>query len=129
MQVIVQALGNDIKNMVVYQDDICLDSATEELNLKTDLILNKLRWSGMTINEKKYIYDGKRISSLGYSISKEGISPYQFIWSQNDIILSTFTSKHSISEILSQEDYPMMYLSRGFRYYLDHYLGSSVSAR
>lgn len=74
MQVIVQATGNDIKNMVVYQDDICLDSAIEELNIKTDLIL---KWSGMTINEKKYIYDGKRISSLGYSISKEGISPYQ----------------------------------------------------
>lgn len=73
MQVLVQVLGNDIKNMVVYQDNICLNSPIEELNPKTDLILNRLRWSGMTINEKKYIYNGKRISSLGYSISKEGL--------------------------------------------------------
>ena len=70
-----QVLGEDIKNMVYYQDDICIGATNEnELKNKIDIVLNRLRNTGMTINEKKCINDSK-ISFLGYTISKEGISP------------------------------------------------------
>ena len=49
-----QVLEEDIKNMVCYQDDICIGATNEnELKKKTNIILNRLRNSGMTINEKK----------------------------------------------------------------------------
>ena len=47
-----QVLGEDFKNMVCYQDDICIRSINEnELKKKTDIVLNRLRNAGMT-NEK-----------------------------------------------------------------------------
>ena len=49
-----QVLGGDIKNMVCYQDDICIGTTNEnELKKKTDFVLNRLRNTGMTLNEKK----------------------------------------------------------------------------
>ena len=48
-----QVLGEDIKNMVCYQDDICIRATNEnELKKKTDIVLNRLRNAGMTIKEK-----------------------------------------------------------------------------
>ena len=39
--------------MVCNQDDICIGATQEnELKKKTDIILNRLRNAGMTINEK-----------------------------------------------------------------------------
>ena len=46
-----QVLGENIKNMVSYQDDICI-GATNENELKTEIILNISRNAEMTINEK-----------------------------------------------------------------------------
>ena len=48
-----QVFGEDIKNMVCYQDDICIGATNEnKLKKKTDIILNRLRNAGMTLNEK-----------------------------------------------------------------------------
>ena len=48
-----QVLGEVIKDMVYYQDGICIGATNEnELKKKTDIILNRLRNAGMTINEK-----------------------------------------------------------------------------
>ena len=48
-----QVLGEDIKNMVCYQDNISIGATNEnELKKKTNIILNRLRNAGMTINEK-----------------------------------------------------------------------------
>ena len=56
--------------MVCYQDDICIRATNEnELKKKTDIVLNRLRNAGITINEK--------LSFFGYSISKEGIPSKQ----------------------------------------------------
>ena len=62
--------------MVCYQDDICIGDINEnELKKKTDIVLNRLRNAGMTINEKKKCVNNcSKTSFLGYSISKEGIS-------------------------------------------------------
>ena len=73
-----QVLGEDIKNMVCYQDDICIRAINEnELKKKMDNVLNRLRNAGMTLNEKKSINNYSKISFLGYTILKEGISPEQ----------------------------------------------------
>ena len=49
-----QVLGEDIKNLVRYQDAICIEATNEnELKKKTDIVLNRLRNAGMTMNEKK----------------------------------------------------------------------------
>ena len=46
-------LGENKKNMVYYQDDICIGATNEnELKKKTNNVLNKLRNAGITINEK-----------------------------------------------------------------------------
>ena len=48
-----QVLGEDIKNIVCYQDDICIGGTNEnESKKKTDIILNRLKNTGITINEK-----------------------------------------------------------------------------
>ena len=68
-----QVLGEVIKNMVCYQDDICTGATNEnELKKITDIILNRLRNAGMRINEKKKcINNWSKISFLGYTILKE----------------------------------------------------------
>ena len=51
-----QVLGEDIKNMVCYQDDICIGATNEnELKKKTDIVLNRLRNAGMTKNDSSKI--------------------------------------------------------------------------
>ena len=69
--------------MVCCQEDICIGATNEnefkkkkKKRKKTDIILNRLRNAGMTINEK-CVNNISKISFLGYSISKEGISPDQ----------------------------------------------------
>ena len=46
------------------------------LKKKTDIALNRLKTAGMTIN-KKCVINWRKISFLGYTIPKEGISPDQ----------------------------------------------------
>ena len=49
-----QVLGEDMKNMACYQDDIYIGTTNEnELKKKTNIILNRLRNAGM-INEKMH---------------------------------------------------------------------------
>ena len=48
-----QVLEEDMKNMVCCQDDICRGATNEnKLKKKTNIVLNRLRNVGMTINEK-----------------------------------------------------------------------------
>ena len=49
-----QVLGEHIKNMVCYQDDIFIGAINEnELKKKTDIIFYRLRNAELTINGKK----------------------------------------------------------------------------
>ena len=49
-----QVLGEDIKNIVCYEDDICIGPTNKnELKKKTNIVLNRLRNAGMTIKKKK----------------------------------------------------------------------------
>ena len=69
-----QVLGEDIKNIFCYPDDICIGATNEnELKMKTDIVLNIFRNAGMTMN-KKFVNNCCKIS-FGNSISKEVISP------------------------------------------------------
>ena len=71
-----QVLGEHIKDMVCYQDDICIGATNEnEFKKKTNIVLNILRNAGKKM--KKCVNNRSEISFLGYSISKEGISPDQ----------------------------------------------------
>ena len=49
-----QVIGEDTKYKVCYQDNICIGATNEnEFKKKIDIVLNRLRNAGMTINEKK----------------------------------------------------------------------------
>ena len=64
-----------VDNIIIYQDDICLkDRTREELKSKTEQVLRRLKQAGMTLDRDKYKSDCKKISFLGYQISREGIS-------------------------------------------------------
>ena len=70
--------------MICYQDNICIGATNEkELKKKTDIVLNRLRNTGMIINEKKCVNNNSKISLLEYTISKEGISPDQTLIEKN----------------------------------------------
>ena len=76
--------------MVCYREDICIGVINEnELKRKIDIVLNKLRNAGMTINEKKNVNNSSKISFLGYTISKEGISPDQALIKKTKNIYTT----------------------------------------
>ena len=64
--------------MVCYLDNIYIGANNEnKLKKKNDIVLNRLRNTEMTINEKKKcVNNSSKISFLGYSISK-GRSPDQ----------------------------------------------------
>ena len=65
-----------VDNIIIYQDDICLEAHTrEELKSKTEQVQRRLKQESMTINRDKCKLDNEKISSLGYQISREGISP------------------------------------------------------
>ena len=50
-----QVLEDIKKNMVCYQDDIGIKATNEnKLKKETNIILNRLRNAGMTINKKMY---------------------------------------------------------------------------
>ena len=86
--------------MICYQDDICIGTTNDnELKKKTDIVLNRLRNPGMTINEKKCVNNSSRISFLGYTISKEGISPDQALI-QKILIIATPTKKKELESFL-----------------------------
>ena len=79
-----QILGEDIKNMVCYQDNIYIRAPNEnELKKKNNIVFNRLRNAGMTINKKRCINNSSKISFLGYTISKEGILPDQVLIEKN----------------------------------------------
>ena len=70
--------------MVCYQGNISIGATNEnELKKKTNIILNRLINTGMTINEKICVNNNSKISFLGYTISKEGISPDQALIEKN----------------------------------------------
>ena len=88
-----KVIGN-VENTICYQDDICVGDLNEDdLKKKTENILNRLRDAGMTINTKKCVTNSEVISFLGYSISKEGISPDKVLIEK---ILKVATPKNKI---------------------------------
>ena len=75
-RIIERIVSDDIANVVIYQDDICIGARTvEELKTKATKIINRLKASGMRINEGKSIMKTDKVSFLGHIISSEGLSP------------------------------------------------------
>ena len=95
-----QVLGVDIKNMVCYQDDICIGATNNnELKKKTDVILNRLSNTRMTINEKKCVNNRSKILFLGYTISKERISPDETL-TEKILKMASPTNKKELESFL-----------------------------
>ena len=105
-----QVLGEDIKNMVCYQDDICIGATNKnELKKKIDIILNRLRNIGMTI--KKCMNNSSKISFLGYTISKEGRSPDQALI-EKILKIATPTNKKELESFLGLVNFYRRYVPK-----------------
>ena len=101
-----------IKNMVIYQDDICVGASTkEELKYKVVQILKKLSEVGMTINEDKCELMCEKISYLGYQISKDGISPDDRL-TKKIAEISTPTNKKELESFLGLTNFYSKYIPR-----------------
>ena len=62
--------------MIIYQDDILIGATSiNELQQKTQQVINKLREAGMSVNRDKCKFNCEEKNYLGFQISKEGISP------------------------------------------------------
>ena len=71
-----ETLGGRIKNMLIYQDDICIGAISEnQLHDKVNMAMNILSEAGMTVNEEKCVFKSKEINFLGYRISAQGVRP------------------------------------------------------
>jgi hypothetical protein len=71
-----ETLGGRIKNMLIYQDDICIGAISEkELKDKVKMVMKILTEAGMTVNEEKCVFKSKEINFLGFCISAEGVRP------------------------------------------------------
>ena len=69
-----KVLLEGIKNIILCQDDTYIGAYNkEELNKKTEQVLNKLKNAGMTIYSHKWKLNCEKILYLGYQISKRGI--------------------------------------------------------
>ena len=65
-----KTIGEDIPNVVIYQDDIGIEARSEKLlSEKVEQVLGRLERSGMTINPDKCVLKAKEIKFLGYRIS------------------------------------------------------------
>lgn len=74
-----QVMENNIKNLICYHDNIYIGAVNErQLKRKINLILNRLRHSGMK-KMKKLLHNSNKISFWGYSNSKGGVSPNQVL--------------------------------------------------
>ena len=104
-----QVLGENIKNMVCYQDDKCLGATIEkEFKKKTDIVLNKLRNDNKW---KKCVNNSCKISFLGDTISKECISPDQaFI--EKILKIAVPTNKKELECFLGLVDFYRRYVPK-----------------
>ena len=59
-----KTLLDNIKNKIVYQNDICLGVATQDdVNLNTMIVLDLLKEAGLTINSEKWISNSTNIGA------------------------------------------------------------------
>ena len=83
----------------------------KELKSKTEQVLWKLKQAGMTINREKCKLDSKKISYLGYQISREGISPDERL--ANKIVkMEKPTNKKELESFLGSINFYSRYLPR-----------------
>ena len=60
-----KTLLEDIKNKIVYLNDICLGVATQDdVNFNTKIILDLLKEAGMTINSEKCIFKSPSVKGF-----------------------------------------------------------------
>ena len=115
-----QVFGEDIKDMVCYQDDICIGATNEnELKKKIDIILNRLRNAGMSINENKCMNNCSKISFLGYSISKEDTS-LDLILIEKIRKIATSTSKKELETFLGIGEFLQVIGTKNILTWLNH---------
>ena len=58
------------------QDDIIISGSTlTQLDIRTELVLNKIRKSGLKLNKNKCVFGATELIFLGHKISEKGISP------------------------------------------------------
>ena len=106
-----QVLEN-VKNMVCYQDDICIRATNEnELKMKTDIVLKILRNAGMTINEKKCVNKSSKISFLGYSIQKK-LYHQTKLWQKKIQKITTPTNKKELESFGGLVNFYMAYVPK-----------------
>ena len=58
------------------QDDIIIWGSTlTQLDIRTELVLNRIRKSGLKLNKNKCVFGATELIFLGHKISEKGISP------------------------------------------------------
>lgn len=98
--------------MIIYQYKTCVGARTkEELNYKTEQILVRLKKAGMTVNKDKCNFDCKKISYLGYQISKGGISPNDRLTKKITEIVAP-TNKKELESFLGLINFYRKYIPR-----------------
>lgn len=71
----IENLLRDIPNVINYLDDIVITGSNLEEHVKTlELLLSRLQSVGLRLNVKKCCFFQERISYLGFSIDKDGLS-------------------------------------------------------
>ena len=74
-QVMQQVLG-DLEFCVVYIDDICVFSETEEEHIGyLKIVMERLKKANIKLNPDKCIYFAKQVELLGHTVSPRGIEP------------------------------------------------------
>jgi Reverse transcriptase (RNA-dependent DNA polymerase) len=67
---------HDIPNVLVYIDDLLVHTDTHEKHLQVlDQVLARLHKNHLKINLEKCVFGNKEVSSLGFTLTPEGIKP------------------------------------------------------
>lgn len=69
-------LFGDLDIVVVFLDDICIASATEEEHREhVRIVFQRLKENGLVLNLDKCKFAQKHVGFLGYNINESGIKP------------------------------------------------------
>lgn len=75
-QRIMESILRDCEGIVVYLDDILICAETlEELEIRTNKVLEALKRNNLTLNEEKCQYNLEEVDFLGFHLDKNGMRP------------------------------------------------------
>ena len=75
-QRLMEAVLRNIKNVLVYIDDLLIHTATHEEHLKVlEQVFERLHQNHLKINLDKCVFGNKEVSYLGFTLTPEGIKP------------------------------------------------------